>query len=285
MRTGERAARQLTLVMCEPSYFDVVYSVNPWMDLDTPVDRDLARRQWETLYDTLVALGHEVMLIDPLPGQPDMVFTANAAVVVGTRGVSAKFRAPYRNPETVVYHEWLQNAGINMRAPTDVSEGEGDFVVTPDGARIFAGDGVRTKASAHTEISVHLGLPTIPLTLVDERFYHLDTALSILDDHTAIYYPPAFSQQARDTLSEHFKDLISADDRDAFVLGANAVSDGLHVLLEAEADGLMTSLTARGYQPVPLDMSEFRKSGGAVRCCVLELYASTRGGAAMGERP
>jgi arginine dihydrolase len=201
-----------------------------------------------------------------------MVFTANAGVVVGQRGMSARFRAPFRNPETAVYHKWLASIGLDMRAPNEISEGEGDFAPAPDGKLVFAGDGVRTAAAAHEEMAAHLGVPIVPLTLVDERFYHLDTALSILDENTALYYPSAFSGDSREVLAGHFADLIAVDDSDALVLGANAVSDGLNVLLEAEARSLASVLADRGFRPVPLEMSEFRKSGGAVRCCVLEMY-------------
>lgn len=267
-----RCPRTLRLGMCKPTYFDVVYSVNPWMDMNVPVDLNLASRQWEALYESLLALGHEVTLIDPMPGQPDMVFTANAGVVCGERAMSAKFRAPFRNPETPVYHRWLEGLGFQVRAPAHVSEGEGDFTPFPSGGVVFAGDGVRTTAVAHEEMASHLAMPVVPLTLVDERFYHLDTAFSILDSETALYYPPAFSKRSCAVLSDYFRDLIAVTEADALVLGANAVSDGLNVFLEAEAESLASALAALGFRPVRLAMSEFRKSGGAVRCCVLEFF-------------
>ena len=114
-------------------------------------------------------------------------------------------------------------------------------------------------------------MPVISLRLVDPRFYHLDTALCVLDSTTAAYYPAAFDAAGRAALAAHFTELIEASDQDAAVLGLNAVSDGRHVVLPAQAAALAADLAARGFEPVPVDMSEFRKAGGGPKCCTLEL--------------
>jgi N-dimethylarginine dimethylaminohydrolase len=111
----------------------------------------------------------------------------------------------------------------------------------------------------------------IALRLVDPRFYHLDTALCVLGSGVAAYYPPAFDDAGRAALASVFTELIEAKDTDAEVLGLNAVSDGHHVVLAAQAENLATQIAARGFEPVPVDMSEFRKAGGGPKCCTLEL--------------
>jgi N-dimethylarginine dimethylaminohydrolase len=113
----------------------------------------------------------------------------------------------------------------------------------------------------------------VSLRLVDPRFYHLDTALSVLDSSTAMYYPAAFDDAGRAALSSVFDELIEAKDEDAEVLGLNAVSDGRHVVLAEQATALARQLAARGFEPVPVDMSELRKAGGGAKCCTLELRA------------
>jgi N-dimethylarginine dimethylaminohydrolase len=115
------------------------------------------------------------------------------------------------------------------------------------------------------------GLPVISLRLTDPRFYHLDTALAVLDDTTAAYYPAAFDAAARAALASRFPELIEASEADAAVLGLNAVSDGRHVMLPVQAAGLTARLAAAGFEPVPVDMSELRKAGGGPKCCTLEL--------------
>ncbi len=115
------------------------------------------------------------------------------------------------------------------------------------------------------------GRKVVSLRLVDDRFYHLDTALCVLDGSTAMYYPAAFDDAGRAVLASMFPELIEAKDEDAEVLGLNAVSDGRRVVLAAAATGLARSLSARGFEVVPMDMSELLKAGGGAKCCTLEL--------------
>ena len=105
------------------------------------------------------------------------------------------------------------------------------------GAMVLAGCGFRTDRRAHGEISAALGTPVISLELVDPRFYHLDTAMAVLDDHTIAYYPPAFSEADQRHLHTLFPNAIVVGSADAYALGLNVVSDGLHVVLPAAETG------------------------------------------------
>jgi N-dimethylarginine dimethylaminohydrolase len=273
--TGMNAARRTSsrarsYLMCRPEYFTVDYSINPWMHPDKPVDTGRAIRQWEQLRATYAGLGHTVHTITPAPGLPDMVFAANGACVVGGKVLGARFRYPQRAAEAAAYLSWLRGRGYSvLREPRAVNEGEGDLLCT--GRAILAGHGFRSDAAAGGELAELCGLPVISLRLVDPRFYHLDTALVVLDSDTAAYYPAAFDDAGRAALASHFAELIEAKDEDAEVLGLNAVSDGRHVVLPEQARGLAAQLAAAGFEPVPVDLSEFLKSGGGPKCCTLEL--------------
>jgi N-dimethylarginine dimethylaminohydrolase len=258
-------------LMCTPTYFDVTYSVNVWMDPRKPTDTSLAIQQWETLKSGLVDLGHAVELIDPLPGQPDMVFTANAAVVIGQRAIGAHFSHRFRDAETVAYAEWLKQHGFNVRMPRFVSEGEGDYLIIPESDKVVAAYGIRTEASAHAELADWLQRDVISARMIDPRFYHLDTALAVLDTDSAIYYPGAFDEAGRTVLSKFFPCLIEIPEADAVEFGANAISDGMNVLIDQGAVGLGQTLSERGYAVRTFNMSELKKSGGSVKCCVLDL--------------
>jgi arginine dihydrolase len=260
-----------TYLMCPPEHFTVQYAINPWMTGAEPVDSGRAWRQWTALRDTYLALGHQVRLIEPEPGLPDMVFAANGGTVVGGTALGARFRHPERAAEGPAYLRWLGGNGYRPHQPEHVNEGEGDLVHT--GPAILAGHGFRTHPAVRDQLSRLFGLPVISLRLTDPRFYHLDTALCVLDASTAIYYPPAFDDAGRAALASQFPELIEAKDEDAEVLGLNAVSDGRHVVLPAQAHSLATQVAARGFEPVPVDMSEFRKAGGGPKCCTLELRA------------
>jgi len=269
--TGRRrAARARTYLMCPPDYFTVEYAINPWMNPGVPLDADLAMRQWQRLRDTYRRLGHTVHIIDPWPGLPDMVFAANGATVIDGQVLGARFRHAQRAAEGPAYLAWfIRNGYPAAVSPRHVNEGEGDIVYAE--RAILAGHGARTDVAVAGELEELFGLPVLSLRLVDPRFYHLDTALCVLDADTAAYYPAAFDDASRAVLTSYFAELIEAKDEDAEMLGLNAVSDGRHVVLPEQATGLAAQVAGKGFEPVPVDMSEFRKAGGGPKCCTLEL--------------
>lgn len=266
----ERVPSRRRYLMCAPEHFEVSYAINPWMDPSVPVDRDLALRQWQRLRDVYVALGHQVEEITPLPGLPDMVYAANGGLVVDGRAMGARFLYPQRTDEAGSHLAWLRaNVDPDALAPTHVNEGEGDLLVAGD--VVLAGTGFRTVPAAHAEVAAWSGYEVVTLELVDPRWYHLDTALAVLDDQTIAWYPGAFSPASQQELVRRFPDAIIATEADACVLGLNAVSDGRHVVLPAEARTLGTDLTAAGFVPVPVELSELRRGGGGPKCCTNEL--------------
>lgn len=270
-----RVARPRSYVLCRPTHFDVEYAINPWMDPTLAVDRDLALRQWQGLVDAYRSLGHEVRVVEGVEGLPDMVFVADSGLVVDGVGVGARYLSPMRQAEAPAVQAWLREQGVvDLHMPTFVNEGEGDFLVVGD--LVLAGTGFRTDLAAHHEAQEHLGLPVVSLQLVDARTYHLNTALGVLDDRTVAYYPPAFSDGSRRALERLFPDALIATAEDVSWLGLNLVSDGRNVVLPSQATRLADELRLRGYTPVPVDLSELRKSGGSAKCCTLELHRSTR---------
>jgi N-dimethylarginine dimethylaminohydrolase len=259
-----------TYLMCPPAHFAVTYAINPWMRPGEPADAELATRQWELLRRTYLDLGHEVRVIDPVPGLPDMVFAANGATVIDGKVLGVRFRYPERAAEAGAYLDWFRSRGwAQVHEAVRYNEGEGDILVA--GQTMLAGFGFRSDEAAAGELAAVFGKRVVSLRLVDPRYYHLDTALCVLDSTTAMYYPAAFDDAGRALLGSTFEELIEAKDEDAEVLGLNAVSDGYHVVLAAQATGLARQLAARGFQPVPVDMSELRKAGGGAKCCTLEL--------------
>ena len=265
-----RVATPRTYLMCPPAHFAVTYAINPWMRPDEPADAEAATRQWELLRQAYLDLGHEVRLIDPVPGLPDMVFAANGATVIDGKVLGVRFRHPERAAEAGAYLDWFRSRGwAQVREPACYNEGEGDILVA--GETLLAGYGFRSDEAAAGELAAVFGKRVVSLRLVDPRYYHLDTALCVLDPTTVMYYPAAFDDAGRALLGSTFDELIEAKDEDAEVLGLNAVSDGYHVVLAAQATGLARQLAARGFQPVPVDMSELRKAGGGAKCCTLEL--------------
>ncbi|MFC4957167.1 dimethylargininase [Streptomyces mauvecolor] len=268
----QRTARPRRYLMCPPAHFKVTYSINPWMDPEKPVDLPLALAQWEDLRDRYRSLGHTVELLDPRPELPDMVFAANGATVIDNRVLGARFAHPERAAEAEVHLDWFRAHGFTtVHEPSHINEGEGDFAVTD--SYLLAGRGFRSSPLSHDEAQEFFGRPVIGLDLVDPRYYHLDTALCVLDDSAdeIMYYPPAFSRGSRAVLARLFPDALIAEEPDAAALGLNAVSDGHHVLLPQGAIGLFDPLRARGYEPIGMDLGELLKGGGSVKCCTQEI--------------
>ncbi|GLY03535.1 MULTISPECIES: dimethylargininase [Actinoplanes] len=256
-------------LMCRPTHFAVTYRINPWMDPTAPYDNALAVSQWENLRRVFVDLGHTVDEIEPLPGLPDMVFAANGATVVDGRVLGVQFRDAERADEAPAYASWFRERGFEVHDPKHTNEGEGDILLAGD--VLLAGTGFRTSHAAHAETQEILERPVITLQLVDPAYYHLDTALCVLDETNVAYLPAAFSPGSQSVLRRLFPNAIIATPEDAAVLGLNAVSDGRTVVLPEQAVTLAADLRRAGYKPVGVDLSELRKAGGGPKCCTLEV--------------
>jgi len=262
-------------LMCRPTHFAVDYAINPWMDPAEPVDVVRAIDQWTRLVETYRDLGHDVDFIEPLPGLPDMVFTANGATVIDGTVLGVSFKHAERAAEAPAYLDWFTRAGFPTQAAKATNEGEGDLLLAGD--VILAGTGFRTDHAARAEAQELFGRPVITLQLVDPRFYHLDTALCVLYPTPGsgrpeiAYLPEAFSPGSRRVLERLYPTAIKATERDAAVLGLNAVSDGERVVLPVQASDLARRLASEGYEPVGVDMSELRLAGGGPKCCTLEV--------------
>ena len=257
--------------MTPPTFFAVEYAINPWMDTSTTVDTHVAMNQWESLRQIYKELGHTVELVEPVAGLPDMVYAANGGLVVDGKAVVARFAYPQRAGESKAYAEWMSRHGFRPVETRYVNEGQGDLLVV--GSIMLAGYGFRTDRRAHDEIAAAVEMPLVSLELIDPRFYHLDTALAVLDDTTIAYFPQAFSDESRARLLELFPDAIEVAALDAEVLGLNAVSDGLHVVHPAAATGFAGQLADTGFIPIGVGLSELLKGGGSIKCCTLEVYS------------
>jgi N-dimethylarginine dimethylaminohydrolase len=270
-----RVASKRTVLMCRPEFFTVVYRINPWMDPALPTDTSLAVRQWETLYNTYVDLGFDVRLVDPIDGLPDMVYAANGGFVLDGIAYGASFTYPQRQPEGPAYMDWFGANGFDVRVPANVNEGEGDFLLVGD--VILAGTGFRSASNSHEEIGRIFGRDVITLTLINPSFYHLDTAIAVLDPQPGFenpniaYLPSAFDEASLEILRERYPDAVIVTEEDASVLGLNSFSDGLNVVIASRATDFERQLRERGYNPIGVDLSELLLGGGGVKCCTLEL--------------
>jgi N-dimethylarginine dimethylaminohydrolase len=260
----------MAILMCPPRYFDTEYEINPWMHLDVPVDRELAQDQWERLRHAFIDAGETVELVDPQPGLPDMVFTANAGVIHRGRAVISRFRHPERRGEEPVWRRALEALGLEVHVLASAFfEGAGDALFVGD--RLFAGHGFRSDRASHAEVGRILDVEVTSIELVDPRFYHLDTCFSPINAETILFAPEAFSPTSAQLIRDSVGNVIEAPPHIAAGFACNALVVGDHIISSTAATQLGAPLRSAGYEVICLPMSEFMKSGGGVRCLSLPL--------------
>lgn len=263
------------VVMCPPASFDVIDVKNPFMAGNEPVDRERANAQWESLRRAFVAAGLQVHHLEPLPSAEDMVFTANPVFTgVSANGervaVASRMKFQSRRAEVEPQAALLEGLGhrIDRSVPETIPfEGGGDAVWHPLRNVIYFGHGWRSDASVAPILTRAFGAEIVPLRLVDERFYHLDTALCTLDEETALVVRGAFEPAGLEEVRRRFSRVIDVPDAEALVMAANAATNWRgDVVIELAATETIAVLKRLGYRVNPVDTSEFRKSGGSVYC-------------------
>jgi N-dimethylarginine dimethylaminohydrolase len=272
------------LLMCPPRHFAVTYSINPWMDPRSWAGdgqlRAEAERQWAALRDALISAGAAVETMEPAADLPDLVFTANAAVVLDRKAVLSRFRHPERRNEEPVFAAGF--ATLAERGLLDevsalphgmILEGAGDCIWDARRRLFWLGCGFRSDLAAAPFLERQLGRPCLPLPLADACFYHLDTALCALPCGSVMYYPGAFTPAARATIEAHVapEHRIGLDRADAERFAANAVCIGNTIMLSSCSSLLRTKLSKRGYAVVETPLHTFLRSGGSACCLTLRL--------------
>jgi N-dimethylarginine dimethylaminohydrolase len=264
-----------TIVMCAPTYYGVDYVINPWMEHQLGnADHAVATRQWSDLRLRLETLA-DLEFIAPQPSLPDMVFTANAGLVIGGKAIVSRFRTMERRGEEPFFHNWFERRGFEIAPwPENVAfEGAGDALLDRGRPLIWCGHGFRTSADAPSRIEKIFERQTIALRLVDPRFYHLDTCFCPLSGSRLLYYPQAFDKAARTAIATFFpnESRIEVDERDAFSFACNAVEVGGRIFMNDASQALQAQLRDFGLEPEIAPLSEFLKAGGGAKCLTLRL--------------
>jgi N-dimethylarginine dimethylaminohydrolase len=262
-------------LVCPPTYFGVLYEINPWMHKSVQVDPDKAKEQWNNLVNTFKEAGAEIEIQAPVDGWPDMVFTANAGIVNGNQFVPTHFRHIERQGETRYDIDWfVQNGYMVERLPdTVVQEGAGDALpFGPADRRVLvAGHRTRSDAASHAYLSAVTGAAMASVELVDERLYHLDLTFTPISDRRALIAPMAFNKQGNALLNRLVPDAFLLEDDEALSFCCNSVVIGDNIVMPNCPPRVGRQLEAWGLNVVVCDVSEFMKGGGGCRCLSLAL--------------
>ncbi len=258
------------LLMCPPRFFEIDYEINPWMHKSNQIDPQIALKEWEALKLTYQNLGCQVEIIEPTQGWPDMVFTANAGLTYGDHKLLlSKFKFAERQGEEPFFKYWFQQRNWTVTELDIPFEGQGESFLW--NGLILAGYGFRSNEQTASAIEYLTAKKVVQLELIDPKFYHMDMALSPISADIIAYYPKAFSTDSINKIKSLGADLIEISDLDAEAFGANLVSVDKTIVMVKGTTQLPGELKSRGFDIIELDMSEFRKSGGGVRCLTLDL--------------
>ncbi|MCO6431424.1 MAG: amidinotransferase [Deltaproteobacteria bacterium] len=256
-------------LMCWPKYFDVSYEINPWMKVTYKPSAKQAWTQWQRLHHTIIKLGGWVDYIEPIPNQPDMVFTANGGLIRGKRCILSHFRYKERMGEEPAFKNWFLEQGYDVREIECSFEGEGDALFM--GQKLFTGYGFRSDKEAENLIRDFLEVTeVIPLQLVDPYFYHLDTCFCPINERQALCATMAFSPESLAVLKSKAQ-LIEVPLDEAKQFACNAVVLGSSIVIPAGCPETCANLKKAGLEPYEVELTEFIKSGGAAKCLTLKL--------------
>ena len=272
------------ILMCPPRYYGIQYEINPWMHRQDASDRRAAFGQWAALRRLLEGCGAQVSCLSPVPGLPDLVFTANASLICRDVAIPARFRYPERQGEETHDRLWLSGHGFRI-CPLQSGvafEGAGDALFC--GETLFAGYRFRSDIRGHQEIGDLLGCRVISLELVDPRYYHLDTCFCPLAPGVALYHPQALDAYGRRALGEAIEDLIPVAGDEAANFACNAVAVGRNVITNTGCPNLHRQLVAKGFAPLATPLGEFVKAGGAAKCLTLRLDGEEAAGWRQGKQ-
>ncbi len=265
------ATQQPHILMCPPDFYGIHYEINPWMEMSRQAEHTVAVKQWRALYDHITNAGAQVSLLQPIEGLPDLVFTANAAMIYRNQAFISRFRHRQRQGEEPYNRRWFSEHGFEVAdVPENFSfEGAGDALFCGD--TLYAGYRMRSDAAGHQQIGLLIGCRVIPVELIDARYYHLDTCFCPLSQDEAIWYPPAFDTYGQLAIRAHVPHLIEAEREEAERFACNAVVIGKRVITNTGCDRLHAALAARGYESIATPLDEFVKAGGSAKCLTLRL--------------
>jgi len=266
----------MKILLSPPKYFDVMYSINPWMNPDQPIGKKEAREQWDYLKKRLEQEGVDVKLAEmPSPDLPDFVFTANAGMVMGNRAIVSRFRDKERQPESEYFYKWFVENGYETLMLEDDEVWEGEACMFPIAGHVLCSHGIRADKKAYRKITDFFRIPkekVVYAGIIDPYFYHLDVCFCPLNENTAMYCEMAFDGETRAWLKQNVKNLISVSYDEALNFACNAIIVNKTVFLNKGASiELIEALHQAGYFPVEIPIHQFIRAGGGVKCLALYL--------------
>lgn len=260
------------VLLCPPTHFDVEYEINPWMHKEIQPDKSHSMDAYKKMKAKYKELGLEVYEIPPVKGLPDMVYTANFGQIKNSSFLRSNFKYAERRKEADFAEKYLEKKFKmeTVSLPEDIFfEGQGDLL--NDGERFFFGWGKRSDKNAKPYIEDFLNCPVTDFELVNPYYYHLDTCFAPLSSSLAMINPVSFTQEGKKKVYALFEHVIEASEEDNKVIACNLVHAGNTIVIgKGITENLKEKLAKFGYNTYEVDMREYLKGGGSVKCCTFE---------------
>lgn len=255
------------ILLCPPTYYEIAYSINPWMNRNVKVQKSKVKTTYKNLKALYKKLGAEVYEVEPAAGLPDMVYAANFGFIKDDIFVPSTFKHKERRGEAKIAKKYFKDLGFKIHElPAEVHfEGQADLVLNT--SAYFLGWGPRTNIRAKDYFQKLLDKPIIDLELNNPYFFHLDNSFAMLDDETVVYNPQAFTKEAIEKIKKHFKTVIEVSPEDNQLLACNMVVLSPNIVInKGISKKLKKQLEDLGFKIHEVDMSEYLKGGGSVKC-------------------
>lgn len=261
------------LLVSDAAHFRIDYVINPYMDTRVQPDHDAALAEHRAIVDAHRAAGRRVEYLPSVPECPDMVFTANAAVVHDGIAVLGRPPAP-RAAEIAHYRGWLTARGLEVHEAPYAFSGQGDALACGD--LLLAGHGQRTDPRMLEVLAQRLDVEVVGLRTAGPAWYDLDLAVAVVDPAgTVAFCPDALEDRSVACLRSLGLDLVEVARDEAEQFALNLVGDGTTVTMTQGAPRLAADLRARGYAVVELSTAQLRTGGGGIRCTALALDSTS----------
>ena len=258
-------------LMVEPNHFRVDYAINPFMHLDDQPDPVRARHQWLAIVAAIEAAGGHVEVLPQLPDAPDMVYAMNLGLALedgSPQVVLSHMRYAQRRMETPAADQWFADHGWDRRAIG--RDGVGAHFEAGDAfawrGELVVGYGPRTEELALKHLAGDLGVSVRGFRITHPGMYHMDLGFCPLDETRAMVCPAAFDDASAAALLDLVPEPLVLTEDEAMTFCANSIVLGRTIVMPACPDRIREQLVEWGFEVVVVDVGEFLKGGGAIRC-------------------
>jgi len=244
------------------------------MHLDDQPDPLRARHQWLDVVAAIEAAGGTVEVLPQLPEAPDMVYAMNLGLALqetggdASRVVLSHMRYPQRRMETPEADSWFAEHGFVRRSVG--RDGVGAHFEAGDAfawrGELVVGYGPRTEELALKHLATDLGVSVRGIRITHPGMYHMDIGFCPLDETRAMVCPAAYDDASAAALLDLVPEPLVLTEEEGLAFCANSIVLGRTIVMPACTDRVRRQLETWGFEVVVVEVGEFLKGGGAIRC-------------------